>query len=286
MSKKALGRGLEALIPHSFEQTVGGDRVLQIPLGKIVANRLQPRTRFDDENLNALSESIRHDGILQPVVVRRHGDDFELVMGERRLKAARLAGIPTVPAIVKKVEEVDSLRLALVENLQRENLGPLEVARAYRALIDTFGLAQEEMARLVGKDRSSVANTLRLLNLPGEVLPMIEDGRLSESHARTLLALSSESEQIELAKKIVANNLSVREVEAEAGESKKSKRRREDRKEKPAHLAFLEKAISSHLSTRVSIDEKRGGKGRIVIEFFNHEEFERLTTLMNLPVPR
>jgi len=264
---------------------------MHIPLGKIQANRHQPRKRFDEEHLKALSDSIRNDGVLQPVVVRRQGDQYELVMGERRYKAARLAGIASIPAIVKNVEEVDSLRLALVENLQRENLSPLEVANAYFVLVDRFGLSQGELARLVGKDRSSVSNTLRLLSLPEEIRSMIEDRLLSESHARTLLAVPDAAKQLELAKKIVENNMSVRDTEAEANEARSDietdKRKSASvKKEKPAHIKFLEKAFSSHLSTRVSIDEKRGGRGRIVVDFYSHEEFERLAALMNLPIPR
>ena len=176
MPKKVLGKGLEALIPQGAGPAGGmsGERVVEIPLGDIVANPHQPRKTFNNETLHNLSASIKEDGVLQPVVVRRKGEKFELIMGERRVQAAELAEMPTVPAIVRTVEEVDSLRLALVENIQRDNLNVIEVARAYRSLVATFGLSQAELANMVGKDRSSVANTMRLLNLPEAVQAMIK----------------------------------------------------------------------------------------------------------------
>jgi ParB family chromosome partitioning protein len=279
------------LIPQSAKETVEsaekpGVRILQLPLTQIAANPQQPRKSFDEDKIKALSESIEIDGVLQPVVVRQNGERYELIMGERRLQAARLAGVPTIPALIRPVEDVDSLRLALVENLQRENLNPVEVAEAYRALIDRFGLSQSELARLVAKDRSTVANTLRILGLPEEIRVFIAEGRISEGHARALLALSTRSAQISLAERIVRDRLTVRQVETETGIDRKKAPRSKQTKAKPAHIDMLEKAISSHLATRVSIDEKRGGKGRMVIEFYSHEEFERLAAMMNIPLPR
>lgn len=285
-----MGRGLDALIPQSAKETREGDKVagvLELPLSEIRVNPLQPRKSFDEEKIKALSESIENDGVLQPVVVRQKGDRYELIMGERRLQAARLAGVPTIPAVVRSAEDVDSLRLALVENLQRENLNPIEVAEAYRALIDRFGLSQSELSRLVGKDRSSVANTLRILGLPEEIRTFIAEGKISEGHARALLALSTRSAQISLAERIVRDRLTVRQVENETGvERKKKPMSATSPKVKPAHIDMLEKAVSAHLSTRVSIDERRGGKGSLVIEFYSHEEFERLMAMMNIPLPR
>jgi ParB family chromosome partitioning protein len=163
VSKKALGRGLDALIPQGVMETLDTDKVTYIPIDRIRANPNQPRKRFDEEKIQSLATSIRSDGILQPVVVRKKESGYELVMGERRLQAARLAGVPTVPAVVRTVADMDTLRLALVENLQREDLNPIEIAEGYRALVDKFGLSQQELATMVGRDRSSVANTLRLL---------------------------------------------------------------------------------------------------------------------------
>lgn len=267
-------------------ETFDSDKVHHIPVGAIRANPQQPRKRFDKERIQSLAESIQADGILQPVVVRQRGEHYELIMGERRLQAARLAGVQAIPAIVRPVEEADALRLALVENLQREDLNPIEIAEAYKALVDKFGLSQQELSGLVGKDRSSVANTLRLLALPGEIRTMIVEEKISEGHARTLLALSTRAEQLALANRIVEKQLNVRQAEMEIGERREKPAKGKAKKDKPVHITLLEKAFSQHLSTRVSIDEKRGGKGKIVVEFYSHDDFERLATLMEIPLPR
>jgi ParB family chromosome partitioning protein len=296
VSKKVLGKGLEALIPQGVTQdtvrgNVGadaGERVIAVPLDAIDANPLQPRKTFDDEKIKQLSESIKEDGVLQPVVVRRRGARYELIMGERRFQAARLAGAASVPAIVKDVRDADSLRLALVENIQRENLNAIEVANAYRHLIAAFGLSQSDLAGLVGRDRSSVANTLRLLNLPDEVQKMIVAEQITEGHARALLSLPTQKEQLTLARRVVEQNLSVRQTEVLTGmtRAKKTDPDKAARKTKPSYVVDLEKAFSSHLGTKVAIDEKRGGKGRITVEFYSHDDFERLAELMNIPLPR
>jgi len=270
------------LIPQEVKETLSVEKIIRLPVDEVKSNPRQPRKHFDEEKIKALSTSILHDGLLQPIVVRKRGEHYELIMGERRLQAARLAGVPTVPALVRAAQDVDSLRLALVENLQRENLNPIEVAEAYRALINTFGLSQNALADLVGKDRSSVANTIRLLGLPAKIRSLIADDKIREGHARALLALHTEAEQISLAEKIVRNRLTVRDTETSVGKKQKSK----TTKEKPSHITFLERAISSHLSTRVTVDEKRGGKGKIVIEFYSHEDFDRLAELMRIPIPR
>lgn len=261
------------------------DEIVRIPVDAIAVNPRQPRKRFDDDTIKSLSDSIRSDGVLQPIVVRPKGDRYELIMGERRVQAARLAGLPTVPAMVRSADEADSLRLALVENLQREDLNPIEVAQAYKTLVDRFDMSQDEVARLVGRDRSSVANSIRLLGLPEEVRTLLIENKLSEGHARALLSLSTRAAQIALAQRISKDKLSVRQVEVEAGAAR-TKRQRRGKKEKAPHIAYLEKAFAQHLATKVSIEEQRGGKGRIVIEFYSHEEFERLADTMQIPIPR
>jgi ParB family chromosome partitioning protein len=280
---------LEALIPGaaSVEQPQPGERVVDVSIDTIDANPFQPRKRFDETRLKELADSIRTDGILQPVVVRRKGAKYELIMGERRLQAARLAGVPTIPVVVRDVRDADALRLAIVENIQRENLNAIEEAQAFRRLISEFGLSQADLAGLVGKDRSSVANTLRLLNLPEEVQRMIEDEALTGGHARALLSLPTQKEQLALARRIAEQNLSVRQVEAEVGLTRVKKNNAARRhKEKPAYLTDLEKAFAQYLGTRVMIDEKRGGKGRLQIEFYSYDDFERIATLMHVPLPR
>jgi ParB family chromosome partitioning protein len=258
-----------------------------VPIETVDANPFQPRRHFDDARLKELAESIKADGVLQPVVVRKKSGRYELIMGERRLQAARLAGLANIPVVIREVRDADALRLAIVENIQRENLNAIEEGQAYRRLISEFSLSQSDLAAVVGKDRSSVANTLRLLNLPEEIQRMVEDGSLMGGHARALLSLTTQKEQLALARRIVEQNMSVRQVEAEVG----LVRTRKDNgakpaKEKPAYLADLEKAFAQFLGTRVSIDEKRGGKGKIAIEFYSYDDFERLASLMNVPLPR
>jgi ParB family chromosome partitioning protein len=286
MPKKALGKGLEALIPHTVSESIGGERLQRLPVDTIDANPLQPRRRFDGEKLRELASSIKEDGVLQPVVVRRKGDGYELIMGERRLQAARLAGLPAVPAIVKDTRDADSLRLALVENLQREDLNAIEVARAYRQLVAEYGLSQQDVARLVGRDRSSVANTIRLLQLPAEVQQMIIDEALSGGHARALLSLPTQKEQLAMARRIVERSMSVRDAESATGVTRPKRTQEREKKERPAYLRDLENAFCNHLGTKVSIVEKRGGKGRITIEFYSHDDFERLASMMHIPLPR
>ena len=266
-------------------QASTGEKLLTIPVKNIAVNRYQPRKRFDQDKIKTLSESIRTDGVLQPIVVRKSENGYELIMGERRLQAARLAGVPEIPAVVRAAADVDALRLALVENLHRENLNPIEVAEAFNALIDKFGLTHGELASLVGRDRSSVANLVRLLALPAEVRDLIATGRLGEGHGRALLALATGSEQIALARRAIKDNMTVRELEQEAGAARKRKPSKA-KKPKSPQIEALENALSSHLATRVHIDERRGGKGKIVIEFYSHDDFERLAEKMNIPLPR
>lgn len=286
MAKKALGKGLDALIPQAVIESISAEKIIQIPLDQIQANPYQPRKEFDRAKLESLAESIRIDGVLQPVVVRKASAGYELVMGERRLQAARIAGVNTVPAILKEVANVDALRLALVENLQRENLNALEVANAYKILIDSFGLSPSELAEFVGRDRSTVSNTMRLLGLPDEVKELIRGGSLTEGHARAVLSVPAVADQIALARSIVAEQLTVRQAEAEAGLGRAAKRAKAQPPAKPAHIVYLENAFAKHLGTKVQIDEKRGGKGKMIIEFYSHEEFERLAELMHIPLPR
>ncbi|UCG52613.1 MAG: ParB/RepB/Spo0J family partition protein [Candidatus Latescibacterota bacterium] len=286
MSKRALGKGLEALIPQGVIDTLDAEKVSHIPIDQITGNPHQPRKHFDEDKIRSLAESIRADGVLQPVVVRKRGDRYELVMGERRLQAAKLAGVPSIPAIVRAVADADSLRLALVENLQREDLNPIEVAEGYRALVDKFGLSQQELADLVGKDRSSVANTLRLLALPEEIRTYLVEEKLSEGHARALLSLPTRAEQLACAERIIRKQLNVRQVEVELGGKRQRAVKGRPKKKKPAHIELLEKAMSQHLSTRVSVEEHRGGKGKIVIEFYSHDDFERLAGILSIPLPR
>jgi len=259
VSKKALGKGLDALIPRGVMASLDVDKMTQIPLERIRANPNQPRKRFDGERMHALAESIRTDGVLQPVVVRKTGDHYELIMGERRLQAARLAGVPSIPAVVRTATDADTLRLALVENLQREDLNPIEVAEAYKGLSEKFGLSHQELAGMVGKDRSSVANTLRLLALPESVQHDIERGMLSAGHARALVNVGPEALQLELAREVVARRLTVRQTEQMAKVRATS--------EPDADHRAAEHRLTEALGTRVRIVIRKNASGRIEIEY-------------------
>ena len=278
--KPALGRGLSALIPSARAEGPGASlRVVAIDL--LDANRRQPRRRFDDTGIEELSQSIRRTGILQPVLVTREGGRFRIVAGERRVRAARRAGLSEVPVIVREgVTDRDHLLLALVENVQRRDLTALEEAEAYRHLKDDFGLTQEDVAERVGKDRTTVANALRLLKLPAAVRSALEDGSVSAGHARALLALPSAADQEKLAKEIVRRGLSVRAVEAQVAKIQKGSVKKKNPRAADADTRDAELRLSRALGTRVEIRRKRRG-GEVRISFFSEEEliglFERLS---------
>ncbi len=280
---QSLGRGLGSLIPKktvtygknpfksdSVEETLvmsDFDRVLQIETEKISVNPQQPRTDFNQAALNDLAESIREHGIISPLIVTKKGSLFELIAGERRLRAAKLISLKKVPVIIREEGEQKKLELALIENLQRQNLNPLESAFAYRRLMDEFGLTQEEAAAKLGKARSSVANSLRLLTLPIEIQEALAGGRISEAHAKYLLGLEGGARQVNMLKKILRNNLSVLETSKEItriGGTKAAKVKNLSDKTK-------EEDLSSYFNTKVELKRTRRG-GQIVINFFADEE--------------
>jgi len=270
MHRQALGKGLEALL-GSIDSAAG--TLKEIALDDIVPNPYQPRVVFDDGDLKDLAASIRRRGLLQPVTVRRAGDGpgYELIAGERRWRAARMAGLPSLPALVRQTENVESLELALVENLQRRDLGPMEAAQAYQRLISEFRLTQEEVAQRVGKDRSSVANTVRLLNLPMEVQDHLQAGRLTPGHAKVLLGVDTADRQVALARRVLLERLSVRQLEeiiARAG-------RRAAPAPKSPKAQDLEARLGEHLATRVTVHEGKRA-GRIEIRYSGPQDRERL----------
>jgi ParB family chromosome partitioning protein len=279
-----LGRGLGALIPND----VVGDRasaLLEIPVTSIRANQHQPRSSFDEESLAALAASIREVGVLQPVLVRALGEDaFELVAGERRWRAARRAGLPTIPAIVRDVSELHSVEQALIENLHREDLNPLEEAGAYQQLIEDFGCTHEQLASRVGKSRVSITNTLRLFQLPPTVQKLVGDGQLTAGHARALLGTPDRAYQEALARKAVAEQLSVRAVEEAVRARNEMPDAPGDRLPKKAKLPppgilELEELLAAHLDTRVKVN-LGGRRGRVVIDFATLEDLERIYRAM------
>jgi len=273
----ALGKGLEALIPDVGRQR--GELFL-CGIEEIVPNQRQPRKSFNEERIKELTESIREKGILEPLLVRKSGEGYELIVGERRWRAAQKAGLTEVPVLLKNVSDREALELALVENLQREDLGILEEAEGYRRLIDEFQFTQDELARRIGKDRTSVANTLRLLRLPAEVKERLADHSLSPGHGRALLALPTEEDQKEACQIVIKRDLSVRETERFVKRWKKKERvtstlgDSDDRERKQ-----LEDDLRRFLSTRVHISG-RGKRGKIEIEFYSLAELQRLVDLI------
>ncbi len=275
--KVVLGRGLEALIPKSEENQATDDSTYRtIPLNQIVPNPVQPRRFFDEKALQELSESLRTQGVLQPVVVKRAGNEFVLIAGERRYRAARLSGLEEIPAIViEGKDESEMLQMALVENMQREDLNPLELAEAFRQLMDEAGLTQNQLASQVGKSRAAVANILRLLTLPEKIKQMLREGQLSEGHARAILALDTEVAQARLAERIINEKLSVRG--AEESVQRVRKRKLIPKKRIPV-LMEVENYLKQLLGTSVKI--KPGLKrGRIEIEYYGDEDLDRILEL-------
>jgi len=287
---QGLGRGLSSLIPKKTltygknpfavdeaelegQRIVLGDsdRILKISPDKIIINPQQPRTHFSESALNDLAQSIKQHGIIQPLVVTKNGDNFELIAGERRWRSAKMIGLKEVPVIVREEKAQKKLELALIENLQRENLNPLEMALAYKRLIDEFNITQEEVAKRVGKARSSVANALRLLTLPESIKVALVEGRLSEAHAKYLLSLDSDEQRVNMLKKILRQNLTVadtnREIKRLTGVGSK--------KAKDYGDLAREIELGEYFSTKVEF--KRSGRGgKIIIDFYSEEELDEI----------
>jgi len=246
---------------------------------------MQPRTHFDEASLESLAESIRSHGIVQPLLVRRRGDRYELIAGERRWRAAKLAGLTRVPVVVKEVPDENLLEIALIENIQRENLNPIEEAQAYKKLIETVGLTQEALASRVGRDRSYITNYLRLLRLPDDLQQLVKEGTLSTGHARTLLAVSHTDLQRRLARQIIDGGLSVRATEQlvhKATEPKASQPRPAPRVEDP-NVKAAETKLRRALGTQVKILQAADGRGKVEISFFSTQDLDRIYTLLMSP---
>lgn len=278
--KKGLGKGLDALLGEYGEAVHSG--VKEIDVYAIDTNAAQPRKDFDEEKLKELASSIERHGILQPIVVRENGARYSIVMGERRFRAARMCGLQKVPVIVRSLEDAQAMEAALVENLQREDLNPVEEAAGIRHLMEQQDLTQEEAAERLGKSRPAVANALRLLSLPPAVQAMLRTGALQAGHARALVAMKDGEKQAALAARIVEEGLSVREVEAlvrEAAEAKEAKAKKKAAPSRSAELGAAEKALRERLGTKVEISgsEKRG---KIVISYYNAAELESLYGLL------
>lgn len=301
--KKVLGRGLSALIseikPPEPEAAPKVDREVaqtiqtlvnastpgleEIPISSIRPNRKQPRHRFNDATIAELAESIREQGVLQPVIVKKAAQEgYELICGERRLRAAQKCGLEKIPAIVKDIAEDKLLEWALVENIQREDLNAIEEAQAYLRLAEERGLSHEEIAAKVGKDRSTIANTVRLLKLPQEILEGLIDDRLQAGHARALLALPTPEHQRQLAKRIMEDRLSVRQIEELVGRAATRKRRAKQARGLDTNLIALETKLEQKLGTQVRIYPKRNNQGRIEIRYYSLDDLDRILNLLGV----
>lgn len=281
--RKALGRGLNALLPPPPVDMIERSYT-EVSVEQIIPNKYQPRTGFDAEQLQSLAQSIQTNGLVQPVIVRKTGDHYQLIAGERRWRAAQLAGLKTIPALIRDVGEYKSLELALVENIQRQDLNPLEEAHAYASLIEDFELTQEEVAQRVGKDRSSIANYVRLLKLPEEIKESIQREELTMGHARAISGLERAQDQIELAHRILAEQLSVRQTELLIRHLHSS--RKTDKKTEPIsastdpNVKAAEQRLQEYFGTRVVIRQMANHEGKVEIHFQSADDLMRIYDLI------
>ena len=291
--KRGLGKGLDSLIPtnvmmesevkHATVSTAsspeeGKDGTLMVKLSKVEPNREQPRKNFDEDSLQELAESLKQFGMLQPILVQNRGDYYEIIAGERRWRAAKIAGLKEVPVIVRELTDQEIVEISLIENIQREDLNPIEEAQAYKRLLTEFHLKQDEVAERVSKSRTAVTNSMRLLKLCDEVQKMVVDDMISTGHARALISIEDPEEQYLIAQKIFDEKLSVREVEKLVKDlHKPPKPPKEENKTLQAIYQEISERLKQSLSTKVSVSAKQNGAGKIEIEFYNHEDLERIT---------
>lgn len=289
MAKKlgGLGKGLDAIFMENESESKNSTVTLKI--SEIEPNRDQPRKDFDESALAELAHSISQHGVLQPLLVRPLiGGGYQIVAGERRYRACRMAGVTEVPVVIRELSDSETMELALIENLQRENLTPIEEAKGFGVLVDEYGMSQEDVSQVVGRSRSAVANSLRLLNLPKEVSDMVERGEISAGHGRTLLALGSEEEMINTAKQIYEKELSVRQTEklVKAINAEKDKAQKEDKQErislKPSYFSEVELALTEYLGKKVTVTGSKNNEGGVLqIEFYSQDELKELANKLH-----
>ena len=276
MSKRVLGKGLGALFPeHDLKKDI-----FSLELSSIRPNPFQPREDYSDAEIASLIDSVKSKGIIQPVIVRKSGKLFELVCGERRYRAAKKAGLRKIPVVIKELTDREVLEIALIENLQRKDLNPIEEARAYKRLINEFGLTQSEVSKVIVKERSTVTNKLRLLKLPNPIQSMVMRNEISEGHARTLLSLKDETQMLSIAKAIIRKNLSVRDVEKLIHKKVKTIKKS---KEKDIFTNEIERILREKFGTRCII-QKRGKSGKLVIEFYSKEDLEKILDILSIKI--
>jgi ParB family chromosome partitioning protein len=278
MERRALGKGIGALIPE--KESAHKEEILFVAVESIRPNPFQPREDFDPESITELAQSIKEKGVIQPLLVRRKGDNFELIAGERRLRAAKSLGINELPIIVRDVKDQDSLEIALIENIQRQELNPIEEAHAYQHLMDKFQVSQDKISEVLGKSKAAVSNTLRLLRLPHEIQQELKKGRITFAHGRTLLEIEDENRQRHLVREIITKGLSVRELEnlIKMHRPKGTRKRSVSRIQDPL-VAALEERLQHALATKVRVIKQKK-RGRIVVEFYSDEDLKRITERM------
>ena len=270
-SKSKLGKGLGALIADKK------DYIIEMDIGNIVQNPVQPRKTFEDEKIKELADSIIEKGILQPIIVREKNGKYEIIAGERRFRAATEAKLKKVPVIIKNVDDEESLELAIIENVQREDLNPIEEGEAYRVLIEKYDYTQEELAKKLGKNRTTITNKLRALKLPETIKNYIAEGKISSGHAVAILSIDDNKEQLKFAQKIANDSISVRAAESMAKDIKKGTGKKSNRVEsKTVEIVVIENKMRDFLGTRVKIKEIKGKGGKIEIEFYSEGDLERI----------
>lgn len=279
--KSAMGRGLEALLSTEGIPENKRDSVVELKINDISPNNGQPRKTFNDDALNELASSIEENGVIQPIIVQRKGDGYRIVAGERRWRAARIAGLSVIPAIVRDLSDRETMEQALIENIQREDLNPIEEAIAYKTLLEKYNLKHEQVAEIVSKSRTTISNSLRLLNLCEDVQRMLIDEMLSQGHARALLAITDPEQQYSVAQRVFDENLSVRDIEKIVKELSKAKKEKQVNKlDNEFIYKDFEEKIKNNLGTKVIIKPKDNNKGKIEIEYYTQNEFERIALLL------
>ncbi|MCX7903627.1 MAG: ParB/RepB/Spo0J family partition protein [Caloramator sp.] len=273
--KSALGKGLGALIPDAEKDS----NVFEVEVSKLFPNEDQPRKKFDEEKINALAESIKAHGVIQPIIVKKEGDFYKIIAGERRWRAAKIAGLKKVPIVEKELSDREIMEISLIENIQREDLSPIEEALAYKRLIEEFKLTQEEISERVGKSRSAIANSLRLLNLDDRVIDFINEGKLSEGHGKVIVSIQDKEKQYLIAKKVVEEGLNVRQTEKLIKEINNKKTKKE--KKIVPNYKDVEERLQMFFGTKVKINNNKN-KGKIEIEYYSEEDLQRILELLNI----
>lgn len=280
---RGLGKGLNAIVGADIvSEVIDRPRAVEVPLDRLSPNPFQPRRSFDEEGLQQLAESIRLHGVLQPIVVRPSEEGYQLIAGERRWRAAQIAGLRRIPAIVKELDDSSMVQVALIENIQREDLNPIEEASAYRRLMDEFNMTQEQLSSAIGRSRPAIANAVRLLNLPTEIQKAVEDRKLSEGHARCLLSIPDQGDQLKVAAQIIANGLNVRQTEELVKGIMRNVSRETTRKRTPEEdpdAVRLTQRLGERLGTRVKLNGS-AARGRLEIEYYSTEDLDRILEII------